>query len=300
MKTILTAGLTPSWQHVLEFDSLRIDAVNRAVDSLWFSAGKSVNAALAIHTLGGKVRALFPGGGENARKMREELTQMGLETRILPTDAELRICTTLVDRCAQTITELVENGEPLTETELEAWRRLFTQEVQNADLVVISGSLPQKTPAGLYEEMVSQIPAGVPSILDFRGEGLLACLKYRPLAVKPNREELEQTVGRPLSDEHELLDACRMLNAAGAQWVVVSDGPKALWAVSAEESIRLEPPKVTPTPEHPVLCPIGCGDALTGALALAISRGETMRSALSFAMDAAAQNLLQLTSCRFG
>ncbi len=300
MKTILTAGLSPSWQHVLEFAPLRVNAVNRAVNSLWFSAGKSVNAALAIHTLGGKVRALFPGGGENARKMREELTEMGLETRILATDAELRICTTLVDRHSQTITELVENGEPLTETELEEWRKLFSQEVQNADLVVISGSLPQKTPAGLYEEMVSQIPAGVPSILDFRGKGLLACLKYRPLVVKPNREELEQTVGRPLSDERELRDACRTLNTAGAQWVVVSDGPKALWAVSAEESIRLEPPKVPPTAEHPVLCPIGCGDALTGALALAISRGETMRSALSFAMDAAAQNLLQLTSCRFG
>jgi len=300
MKTILTVGLTPSWQHVLEFDSLRIDAVNRAVGSLWFSAGKSVNAALAVHTLGGKVRALFPGGGENARRMREDLAQLGLEMRVLPTSADLRVCTTLVDRGARTITELVENGEPLTETELEEWRELFAQEIRKADLVVISGSLPQKTPAALYEEMVSRIPEGVPSILDFRGEGLLACLKYRPLAVKPNREELEQTVGRPLSDEHELLDACRMLNAAGAQWVVVSDGPKALWAVSAEESIRLEPPKVTPTPEHPVLCPIGCGDALTGALALAISRGETMRSALSFAMDAAAQNLLQLTSCRFG
>lgn len=298
MKRILTAGLTPSWQHVLEFDSLRLDAVNRAANSLWFSAGKSVNAALAIRTLGGDVCAIFPGGGANAQKMKADLAQVGLDARILPTDSEIRVCTTLVDHSAGTITELVENGEPLAGAELGAWMELFAGEVRNAEMVVISGSLPQQTPIRLYEEMAALIPASVPMILDFRGEGLRDCLKFHPLVVKPNREELELTVGHALPSETALLGACRELTEQGAQWVVISDGPQALYAVCASSFLRLTPPTVR-AEEGKTLCPIGCGDALTGALALALSRNLTMADALTFAMEAAARNLLQLTSCRF-
>lgn len=298
MKRILTAGLTPSWQNVLEFETLRIDAVNRAASSIWFSAGKSVNAALAIHTLGGNVRTIFPGGGANAQKMLEDLRSVGVSARILPVAAELRVCTTLADRSAGTITELVENGEPLTDAELAAWLDLFSEEVRQAEMLVISGSLPQKTPTDFYEAMVSRVPESVPMILDFRGEGLRKCLKYRPLVVKPNREELEQTVGHALSGEAELLAACRLLNEEGAQWVAVSDGPGVLYAVSASETVRIQPPKAEPKPGQ-ILCPIGCGDALTGALALALAQNRSMAEALDFAVQAAVRNLFQLTSCRF-
>lgn len=298
MKRILTAGLSPSWQHVLELNSLQIGKVNRAVNSLWFSAGKAVNAALAIHTLGGNVRTILPAGGMSAEKMKKDFDALGLNARILPTQAETRVCTTLVDCTSGEITELVENGEAMTPAEQTAWVELFANEARNSEIVVISGSLPTGTPVAMYEKMAALVPEETPMIFDFRGEGLRMCLKYRPFVVKPNREELAETVGFRISDETQLLAACRELNAQGAQWVVISDGPNVLYAVNGAEFLRLTPP---PIPEHAgkTLCPIGCGDALTGGLALAISEGKTMRDALPFAMEAAVRNLLQLTSCRF-
>ncbi len=298
MKRILTAGLTPSWQHVLEFESLRLNEVNRSLNSIWFAAGKSVNAAIAIQTLGGNSLPIFPGSGPNTQKMREDLALLGMDCRIFPVKCDIRVCTTLVDYSAGTVTELVEAGKPLSPDELDAWIKFYSSHLDDAQAVVVSGSLPPKVPAEIYEEMVARIPPEIPTILDFRGKGLEKCLKYRPLIIKPNLEELEQTVGRSLPNETELLKACRDLNFRGAQWVVVSNGPNSLYAVNGSDVVCLTPPKVLPDPGE-VLCPIGCGDALTGALALSISRGNSIKTALKFALEAAAQNLRQLTSCRF-
>ena len=74
-------------------------------------------------------------------------------------------------------------------------------------------------------------------VLDFRGDGLLSVLDLKPYVVKPNREELGQTVGRSLDDDADLLAAMRELNRLGAQWVVVTQGAKAVWVSSSEQCL---------------------------------------------------------------
>ena len=105
------------------------------------------------------------------------------------------MCTTILDRATGVMTELVENGRPLRPEELDAFRRAYAEEAAKADVAVIAGSLPAGTPNSFYRELVERTPC--PAVLDFRGEGLLACLDLKPLVVKPNREELAQTVGQP-------------------------------------------------------------------------------------------------------
>ena len=58
MSTILAAGLTPAWQQVLVFDAFTPGAVNRAREVHWCASGKVLNAARALHHLGGPARAL--------------------------------------------------------------------------------------------------------------------------------------------------------------------------------------------------------------------------------------------------
>ena len=73
--------------------------------------------------------------------------------------------------------------------------------------------------------------------------------------VKPNRESWGHTVGRPLDDDGELLEAMQELNRRGAQWVAITQGGGPVWLSSASKVYRLYPPPV----EKPVN-PIGCGD----------------------------------------
>jgi fructose-1-phosphate kinase PfkB-like protein len=131
-------------------------------------------------------------------------------------------------------------------------------------------------------------------VLDIRGPELLECLPHRPLLVKPNREELAATIGRPLSTDAELVSAMREVNAAGAEWVLVTQGPDAAWLTSTSETWRVEPPGGVRN-----INPIGCGDCVAAGVAFGVFQQLWMADCVRLGMAAAAANLEQMKSARF-
>jgi fructose-1-phosphate kinase PfkB-like protein len=196
------------------------------------------------------------------------------------------VCTTLLDRTAGLTTELVENSRPLSSAELDRYAAAFAELASQAALVVLSGSLPQGTPADYFHRLMQ--PLRVPVLLDIRGPELKACLPLRPWLVKPNREELAATVGRPLITDADLQTAFRELHAAGAQHIVVSDGPGTLWASGPDGIAEFTPPRV-----H-VVNPIGCGDCLAAGLAAAHWTGRSFHDSVECGIAAAAENAQSL------
>ena len=288
---ILCAGLTPAWQQILVFDSFRYGEVNRARETHWCASGKVFNAGIAAHHLGAPSRTLAPVGGPPREQIDCEFEEMGLPARFVLTRAATRVCTTIIDRATGTITELVENGRPLSTPELDLFRQAYAEEAAKADAAVIIGSLPVGTPASFYRDLVERTPGA--AILDFRGEGLISVLDLKPYVVKPNREELARTVGRPLESDDELVAAMRSVNERGAQWVVITQGSEPVWVTSSKEIYRLHPP-----PVDPIVNPIGCGDAMAGAIAWATRDGRAIVDAVQLGVAAAGENLRQLLPSR--
>jgi 1-phosphofructokinase family hexose kinase len=288
---ILSAGLTPAWQQIMLFRGFRYGEVNRATEVHWHAQGKVLNAGIAAHHLGGPSLTLAPLGGPPLEQIDRELAALGVPRRWVATRAATRVCTTILDRPSGTMTELVENGRPLLPEELDEFRRAYAEEAEKASVTVLTGSLPAGAPERFYRELVERTPC--PMVLDFRGAGLLAALDCKPLVVKPNREELAQTVGRPLDDDRRLLEAMRSMNARGAQWVVITQGAGPVWITSAEETYRLHPLRA-----EEVVNPIGSGDAMAAAMAWAIRAGRPIVEAVQLGMAAAAENLARLETCR--
>ncbi|MCC6126781.1 MAG: bifunctional hydroxymethylpyrimidine kinase/phosphomethylpyrimidine kinase [Pirellulales bacterium] len=288
---LLSAGLTPAWQQIMVFDSLRIGAVNRAREVSWHAQGKVLNAGTAAHHLGGPSLTLAPLGGLPRGEIVREFDALGVPHRFLETQAGTRVCTTLIDRATGATTELVENGRPLSAAELAAFNNAYAEEAAKAQAVVITGSLPEGTPPMFYRDLLEH--TSCPAVLDFRGEGLLAALDLRPYIVKPNREELGQTVGMNLETDEKLLSAMRSLNRRGAAWVVVTDGPKPVWAGSATKLYRFHP-----LASERVVNAIGSGDALAAGLAWATRADWDIVRAVRFGIAAATDNLRQLATCR--
>ena len=284
---ILSAGLTPAWQQILVFDRVRWGEVNRAREVAWCSSGKVLNVGVAVHHLGGPNLSLAPLGGVPLGEIDREFAALGVPRRWVETAVATRVCTTVLDRAAGRITELVENGRPLNDGELRAFRAAYAEEAARAEVVVLTGSLPAGAPASLYRDLAACTPC--PLVLDFRGEGLLSVLDLKPYVVKPNREELGQTFGRSLDDDAGLLAAMRELNRLGAQWVVVTQGSRPVWISSTAEVYRLAPP-----PIDDVVNPIGCGDCLAAGIAWATRHGDTVVDAVRLGIGAAADNIGQL------
>ncbi len=284
---ILSAGLTPAWQQILVFDSFRCGEVNRAAEAHWCGSGKVFNAGIAAHHLGGPTRMLATVGGPPLEQIAEEFKEMELPFRFVTTRSATRVCTTILDRATGTMTELVENGRPLSRAELDTFRMAYAEEAAKAEAAVIIGSLPAGTPVSLYRELMQSTPC--PAVLDFRGEGLLSVLDLHPLVVKPNREELAITVGQPLDDDDDLRKAMQSLNRRGAQWVVVTQGAGPVWVTSESKVYRLLPP-----PADQLVNPIGCGDCMAAAIAWAVRDGREMIEAVKFGVAAAGENLRDL------
>ncbi|MFZ5830942.1 MAG: 1-phosphofructokinase family hexose kinase [Planctomycetota bacterium] len=288
---ILSAGLSPAWQQILVFDQLDVGAVNRAREVYWCASGKVLNAGIAAHHLGGPSLTLAPIGGLTGAAIEADFAAQGVPGRWVKTAAASRVCTTLIDRTTREITELVENARASEPDELEAFCDVFAEEAARATVVVLIGSLPEGTPGGYYRRLLERVRC--PRVLDFRGEGLLGVLDLEPELVKPNRDELEQTVGRSLASDGELLAAMRDLCRRGARWVLVTHGGGCVWLASESEAYRLQP-----LPTERALNPIGCGDAMAATVAWAMRDGRPMVESVRMGMAAARVNLEDMLPCR--
>jgi tagatose 6-phosphate kinase len=302
---ILAAGLTPAWQYVLVFDELRSGEVNRARESRWFASGKAVNVALATRSLGHEAGLVSFVGGSSGTALAEDFESTGARADWVTSSSPTRVCTTLIDRARSETTELVENSAAVTSQELARYSRAFAGAARTADVIVLSGSLPTDTPRTYYRELLEAVRETSPAlrrdgngparlVLDIRGPELLDCLSFRPFLVKPNREELAATVGRALDDDEDVLAAMRELNAAGAEWVLVTNGGAAAWLTSSSTTFRVEPPRGIN-----VVNPIGCGDSVAAGVAAGLVEQLSPEQCVALGLGAAAANLERMECARF-
>jgi 1-phosphofructokinase family hexose kinase len=287
---ILVAGLTPAWQQIVQFDRFETGQVNRARAVHWCASGKVLNVGIALHHLSAPARTISVLGGPNGEAIRAEFKRELIDCAWVSTQVPTRVCTTILDSATGRTTELVENSSPLEPDVLDRFVGTIQEQAAAAGIIVLSGSLPDGTPADYYRRLLEETTG--PAILDIRGPELLAALVRRPLVVKPNRHELERTVSRELNDDEALLAAMRELNARGAEWVIVTGGGGPVWATSRDRTYQLRPAPAM------VVNPIACGDCLAAGIAWGVCQGWTMIESVRYGMGAAADNLQQLLPSR--
>ena len=285
---ILVAGLSPAWQQIYTVEPLRLGEVNRSHDSGRCAAGKVLNVGVALGLLGIETRVLSVVDRKSRDEIDSEIGKCGATCRWVEIGAPLRTCTTIIDCKTNVVTELVESAGPILPDELVEFRRAFAEEAEQAEFVILSGSIPSETPCSIFAELLADVRC--PVLLDIRGPELRLALERKPLIVKLNREELAMSVQRSISDA-KLPDAMGEVNDLGAQWVVVTEGKKADWIQGDGRLYRAEPPAADqgrilfrgepPVLDH-VVNPIGCGDAMSAGIAAAITRGDGLLEAVGF------------------
>lgn len=284
---IISIGLSPAWQQILRFERLRLGEVNRAIEAHWCSSGKVFNVGIALARLGAECRLISPAGRNVHAQVEAELHGLGVDARLAVGDQPTRVCTTLIDSATGTVTELVENAQPLDDHIFQQITEDYTNAVTAAKAVVMTGSLPAGTSTSFYRGLLDRTRAK--TVLDVRGPELWEALSAKTFLIKPNREELAKTVGRPLDHEAALIEAMRQLNAQGAEWVVITDGKRPLWISSGDGVFRAQPLLL-----KNVINPIGCGDCLAAGIAWGLAGDRPVLDSIAIGIAAAAQNATQL------
>jgi tagatose 6-phosphate kinase len=250
--------------------------VNRPHEVAVRPGGKGVNVARTLQALGADVLVTGLAGGPAGDAVRAGLAAAGLAAGFTATAGETRRTFAVVDTRRGQTGLFNEPGPLVSATEYEHFRAQYRSALAGSATVVLSGSLPPGVPAGAYAELARLAgAAGVPAVLDADGPALMLGTAGRPAIVKPNLEELERAVGRPLRtagsadpDPEAVIRAARELMTAGAGAVVVSLGPAGLLAVTGEGIWQAAPPG--PAAGNPT----GAGDAAVAGLAHSLMRGH--------------------------
>ncbi|MFO7171440.1 MAG: 1-phosphofructokinase [Bacillota bacterium] len=284
MPQLITAvALNPAIDRTVLAPGFRAGATNRVASSRLDPGGKGINVARVARALGAEVQVLGFLGEDNAGLILRSLSQQGIRHEFVPVPGENRVNLKIIDPGTGELTELNDTGFSVTGGQVAAFVHLLKERLPGTAVLVLAGSLPQGVPATLYRELIHLAhEVGVPAILDADGEPLRVALEARPTLIKPNREEAERLLGRPLVSRGDVVAAARELLARGPAMVAVSSGAEGAALVTPGDGWWATPPAIRPGST------VGAGDAMVAGFAVALARGLPLPEALRLATAAAA------------
>lgn len=219
---IYTVTVNPSLDYAMEVDKLILGRTNRSKNEQISFGGKGINVSAILTALGVDNIALGFVAGFTGEALERAVCQSGIRCDFIRLrEGMTRINVKLK---GQTETEINASGPSIYPEALEVFLSKLDR-LGEGDTLVLAGSLPPSLPRDLYRQILARLSSrGIRFVVDATGEMLLSTLPYRPFLIKPNRHELEEIVGSPLSDDCAIAHAARTLQAKGAQNVLVSLG----------------------------------------------------------------------------
>lgn len=295
-KKVIAVCLNPTFQRTMVFEKFEQGEVNRAKKCFLDVSGKGANVAKFVRQLGADSVYLTHLGGYNLDEYLKMSDEEGIATEYaLSPSTPIRTCTTVI--CGGKSTELVEEAAAVEngtgEKIIDIYRRLLPK----YDAVVFSGTKAQGYPEDIYPEMVALAgKAGKLTVADFRGKDLIASLSNGIDILKINLSEFARTFLSEDISEQE--DGERVSEAVKSKMkelyelygtrTVLSHGtfPSLWFDGKVFGRIAVEKTEAANT--------IGCGDAMTAGITVALLNGATLEQAAALGHAAAAKNASNL------
>ena len=204
----------------------------------------------------------IPEQGKACQLFQSLITTPGITPAFTQVRGETRCCINVRDRETNQSTEFLEPGNPVSQGELERFLADYQSQLEQAEVVAISGSMPKGVPGDFYATLCRLAKAqGKKVIVDSSGSALREALPGGPDLVKPNDEELCQLTGQDTSTVEGCIQAAQSLRALGAGAVAVSRGKDGVLVVSPQGVYQGRPPRIQ------VVNTVGCGDSMVAGFA---------------------------------
>ena len=277
---ILTVTLNTSIDKLYLMTGIRPETVMRVKEVHNTAGGKGLNVSRVAGKLGEQVAAAGFVGGFNGSYLESLIDTPLVRCAFTHVKAETRSCINCWDLSDGKSTEYLEPGAPVTGDEVARFLADFDRELPGADVVVISGSIPEGAPEGIYCDLIRRCrKAGVPVLVDTSGSRLVSAAKEKPTLIKPNEDEIAQLTGRSFSSPEEAACALLDLHKSGIPYVVLSMGAEGALLACEAGVFHGKPPEIAPRNT------VGCGDSMTAGFAVGFARSlpaeETFRLALA-------------------
>lgn len=283
---ILTVTLNPSVDIGYQVPGFSFDQVHRTSNVSKTAGGKGLNVARVANLLGNNVGATGFLGGPLGSFIRNEVQEAGIEDYFVEIDGKTRNCIAILHDQQQT--EILEPGPQIAEKEANKFLSAFKEQVEQATVVTVSGSLPKGLSGSFYKQLITIChEENVPILLDTNGKTLADVLneEAKPYLIKPNEEELNDL----LPDAYDTIpQALEDPLFANIPWVVVTLGKNGA-IIKHEDKIT----ELTLPNGLAIRNPVGSGDSVIAGFASAIENKMDRQEWGKYAMAMGVLNAME-------
>ena len=315
MKKVLTMTLNPCIDRTVYFETFQAGATNIVKKTVEEAAGKGINVAVGLKHLDVPVKAMGFAYKEDKELLYGKLDAEQIPYSFVEVEGRLRVNQKLFDESKSEMTECNEKGTPVRQEDVERLLEILQDELTDASILVLSGSVPPGVDKDIYAVMISMAnKAGIKVALDASGELLTEGIKAKPYLIKPNREEFVKTFLQKESvevndievnsTEEIVMGACRRLLLDGLTYICLSLGTEGAMLVSKgkrenvgalkDNAAHIENTGIISDKRPAIPVPIrslqGAGDAMVAGLCKAIYE-EREDKMLDYALAMAASTI---------
>ncbi len=261
--------MSPSVDVTIELDSLNIGKVNVVKSKTLSFTGKAINVAIGVARLGAEAQATGFMYNENGAMFERALDKEGVPFSFVWNSGRVRENYKCIDKRSM-LTEINDVGEQVSADKLVELMQMIRNFSSRSDVTVISGGLPRGVDTGYYREIFRAVDPRSLRIADTEGAKMFAALEAGVDLVKPNLEELEETLGRELHTRDEMLAGCRELLDRGAKTVLLSLGRDGAIITNGTKNYYCKSINVA------VNSTVGAGDGMVAAVAVKMQEGADL------------------------
>jgi 6-phosphofructokinase 2 len=285
MTPIVTLTLNPTVDLITGVDRVEPDRKLRMDPPRYDPGGGGINVSRAVHRLGGSTFALYTAGGPMGELLERLLTEEQINSRsIAIDDGNTRVNPNIFEHGSDRIYRFIMPGPRLDKSAIGQCHQLVMDAAQNAEYLVISGSLPEGVPEDTYADIINDLREfDCRVLLDTSGDALKRALDSGAYLIKPNLRELSNVTGRDFDSDHDIVAAAQgLIDQREVEVLFVSLGGGGALVVTHDDADRIATPTVT------VRSRVGAGDSLMAGLALSLARGWDLSKAARFGIAAGA------------
>ena len=289
---ILTVCMSPCTDVTIELDSLNVGKTNIIKSKKLSFTGKALNVAIGVARLGGEAYTTGLMYNENGYMFENELDKEGVNFSFVWNKGRVRENYKFIDSRSM-LTEVNDVGQEVGKEKLKDVLSIVHNISARSNVTVISGGLPRNVEPEYYGDLVRTVDPRSLRIVDATGQRMFSALKEGVDLVKPNIEELENTLGRHIVSTEDMLEGCYDLLDRGAKCVLLSLGKQGAIITNGTNSYHCKSINVA------VNSTMGAGEGMVAAAALQMERGAPLEEILRAGVAAGTATVMTVDQVSF-
>ncbi|MBO5027524.1 MAG: 1-phosphofructokinase family hexose kinase [Clostridia bacterium] len=284
--------MSPCTDVTIELDAFNIGKTNIVKSKALTFGGKALNVAIGVRRLGESCHATGVMYNDNGYMFENVLDKEGVPFTFVWNKGRARENYKFIDSRSM-LTEVNDVGENVSPEKLEEVLATVRMLSARSSVTVLSGSLPRGVDPSYYAQLVRAVDKNSLKIVDTSGQRMFAALREGVDLVKPNIDELEDTIGKSIESKEDMLAGCRELIEQGAKRVLLSLGKKGAVITDGKESYFCKSLNVA------VNSTVGAGDGMVAAAAVKLQQGAPLPAILRAGVAAGTATVMTVGQTSF-